>query len=66
VRRGQRVTTNIVGLHRREDVWGGPFGDVLAFNPERFMPGAAEKLGMPPRHPQAFLPCECGCGAYWG
>jgi cytochrome P450/NADPH-cytochrome P450 reductase len=49
----------MVALHRREEDWGGPFGDVNAFNPERFMPGANEKLGLPPRHPSAFLPCEC-------
>ncbi|KAI8468257.1 MAG: cytochrome P450 [Monoraphidium minutum] len=60
VRRGQRVIINLVALHRREDIWGGPFGDPNAFNPERFMPGACEKLGLPPRHPQAFLPWGFG------
>ncbi|KIY92424.1 cytochrome P450 [Monoraphidium neglectum] len=53
VRRGQRVNINLVALQRREDQWGGPFGDPSSFNPERFMPGACEAAGLPPRHPQA-------------
>jgi flavodoxin len=61
VRRGQRININLVALHRREDQWGGAFGDPNAFNPDRFLPGANEKAGMPPRHPQAFLPCEHLC-----
>lgn len=41
VRKGQRVDINNVALQRREDQWGGSFGDPNAYNPERFMPGAA-------------------------
>jgi hypothetical protein len=40
VRKGQRVDINNVALQRREDQWGGKFGDPNAYNPERFMPGA--------------------------
>jgi hypothetical protein len=31
--------------------WGGRFGDPNKYNPDRFMPGAAEATG---RHPNAF------------
>jgi hypothetical protein len=40
VRKGQRVDINNVALQRREDQWGGKFGDPNEYNPERFMPGA--------------------------
>ncbi|GBF99888.1 hypothetical protein Rsub_12684, partial [Raphidocelis subcapitata] len=60
VRRGQRIMIVLAALHHREDIWGGPFGDPCEFNPERFMPGAAEKAGLPPRHPQAYVPWGFG------
>ncbi|KIZ02858.1 NADPH--cytochrome P450 reductase [Monoraphidium neglectum] len=66
VRRGQRVAVNLVALHRREDQWGGPFGDPLEYNPDRFMPGAYEKAGLPPRHPQAYAPWGFGVRACIG
>lgn len=31
--------------------WGGRFGDPNKYNPDRFLPGAAEETG---RHPNAF------------
>lgn len=58
VRRGQRVMVNIVGLHRREDVWGGEeWGPATAFNPARFLPGAP---GAADRSRFAFLPFGFG------
>jgi hypothetical protein len=39
VRKGQRVDINNVALQRREDQWGGKFGNPNGYNPERFMPG---------------------------
>eukprot|EP00877_Chromochloris_zofingiensis_P012867 jgi/Chrzof1/7834/Cz02g38070.t1 len=55
LRRGQRIFTNTFALHRQEDQWGGKFGDVNKYNPERFMPGAADE-----RHPNAYAPFGCG------
>jgi cytochrome P450/NADPH-cytochrome P450 reductase len=52
VRRGQTIQINMFGLHRREDVWGGEFGDVHAWNPARFLSPAAQAA----RHRFAFLP----------
>lgn len=43
MRKGQRVDINNVALQRREDQWGGKFGDPNKYNPDRFMPG-----GVPP------------------
>lgn len=63
VRKGQRVDINNVALQRREDQWGGSFGDPNAYNPERFMPGAAEASG---RHPNAFNPWGFGVRACIG
>lgn len=37
--KGQRVEINNVAIQRREDQWGGQFGDPCKYNPERFMPG---------------------------
>lgn len=51
VRKGQRIEINNVALQRREDQWGGRFGDPNKYNPDRFLPGAAEETG---RHPNAF------------
>jgi hypothetical protein len=41
VRRGQRIDVNLVATQRREDQWGGRFGDPLVYNPDRFMPGVS-------------------------
>ncbi|KAF6264212.1 cytochrome P450 [Scenedesmus sp. NREL 46B-D3] len=57
VRRGQRISINLVALHRQPRHWGGEFGDPNCFNPARFMPGAAEAAG---RHPHAFKPFGFG------
>lgn len=63
VRKGQRIDINNVALQRREDQWGGRFGDPNEFNPDRFMPGAAEETG---RHPNAFNPWGFGVRACIG
>ncbi|KAF8059389.1 cypD [Scenedesmus sp. PABB004] len=63
VRKGQRVDINNVALQRREDQWGGKFGDPNKYNPDRFMPGAAEETG---RHPNAFNPWGFGVRACIG
>jgi hypothetical protein len=39
VRKGQRVDISNVAMQRREDQWGGKFGDPNSYNPDRFMPG---------------------------
>eukprot|EP00775_Hariotina_reticulata_P004961 gene4961-5202_t len=41
----------------KERQWGGRFGDPNTFNPERFLPGAAESVG---RHPHAYKPFGFG------
>eukprot|EP00878_Enallax_costatus_P002291 GHUV01002466.1.p1 GENE.GHUV01002466.1~~GHUV01002466.1.p1 ORF type:complete len:1154 (+),score=313.19 GHUV01002466.1:119-3580(+) len=61
--RGMRVDINNVALQRREDQWGGKFGDPCKYNPDRFMPGAAEETG---RHPNAFNPWGFGVRACIG
>ncbi|WIA11150.1 hypothetical protein OEZ85_011289 [Tetradesmus obliquus] len=63
VRRGQRISVNLVALHRQPRHWGGEFGDPNTFNPARFMPGAAEAAG---RHPHAFKPFGFGVRACAG
>eukprot|EP00775_Hariotina_reticulata_P009541 gene9541-9705_t len=63
LQKGQRVEINNVALQRREDQWGGQFGDPCKYNPERFMPGAAEASG---RHPNAFNPWGFGVRACIG
>eukprot|EP00877_Chromochloris_zofingiensis_P012868 jgi/Chrzof1/7835/Cz02g38090.t1 len=55
LRRGQRILVNTFALHRQEDQWGGKFGNVNKYNPERFMPGAADE-----RHPNAYAPFGFG------
>jgi cytochrome P450 len=63
LRRGQRISINLVALHRQPRHWGGEFGDPNSFNPARFMPGAAEASG---RHPHAFKPFGFGVRACAG
>jgi cytochrome P450 len=50
VRRGQRIAAAPLGLHLNPKHWGGKFGDVTAYNPERFLPEAVQA-----RHPNAFV-----------
>ncbi|KAF8056108.1 cypD [Scenedesmus sp. PABB004] len=61
LQRGQRVAVLLAALHRDEATWGGRFGDVNAFNPDRFMPGADAG-----RHPCAYLPWGMGVRACIG
>jgi hypothetical protein len=48
-----RARSPLCRLRRRRACaqWGGKWGDPNEFNPDRFMPGAAEETG---RHPNAF------------